>query len=163
MRRAHALHARGRDLRVGAVWPAARRWHTADVMGIGGTGPKDASPDDLKGWSSTQVGGRAVEGRWPQSCPPACLPKPAALLPRHPRPSPAAPAGLTLHLLRLLCPHRTPQVVAFLDKLAELRALQPLHPTITRKCAGRAELCGQASAGRPRLRMPPGPRHHLVS
>lgn len=36
------------------------RWHTADVMGIGSSGPSGASAADIEGWSSTQVGG----GRW---------------------------------------------------------------------------------------------------
>lgn len=60
------------------AYELAKKWHTSDVMGIGSSGPGEASADDLKGWSSTQV-------------------------------------------------------VAFLDKLAELRALQPLHPSVTRK------------------------------
>jgi hypothetical protein len=37
------------------------------------------------------------------------------------------------HLLACSPAHPTLQVVAFLDKLAELRAMQPLHPAITRK------------------------------
>lgn len=39
------------------------RWHTSDVMGIGSSGPGEASADDLKGWSSTQVGSSSVGGR----------------------------------------------------------------------------------------------------
>jgi leukotriene-A4 hydrolase len=39
-----------------AAYELAKRWHTADVMGIGSEGPKGASADDLKAWSSTQVG-----------------------------------------------------------------------------------------------------------
>ena len=39
--------------------PCPRRWHTSDVMGIGSDGPAGASADDIKGWSSTQVGGWA--------------------------------------------------------------------------------------------------------
>jgi len=31
------------------------RWHTADVMGIGGKVPADASATDIEGWSSAQV------------------------------------------------------------------------------------------------------------
>ncbi|KAI3426280.1 hypothetical protein D9Q98_008653 [Chlorella vulgaris] len=61
-----------------AAYDLAKRWHTADVMGIGSSGPSGASAADIEGWSSTQV-------------------------------------------------------VAFLDKLAELRAMQPLHPSITRR------------------------------
>ena len=43
-----------------AAYELAKRWHTADVMGIGSEGPKGASPDDIKGWSSTQVRALAV-------------------------------------------------------------------------------------------------------
>jgi len=35
----------------------------------------------------------------------------------------------------------SPQVVAFVDKLAELRSLQPLHPTITRRQARAGRQC----------------------
>lgn len=33
----------------------AKKWHTSDMMGIGSQGPKDASPSDLKDWSSEMV------------------------------------------------------------------------------------------------------------
>lgn len=39
------------------AYALATRWHTADVLGIGGGGPTAASPADIEGWSSTQVGG----------------------------------------------------------------------------------------------------------
>ncbi|EFN56549.1 hypothetical protein CHLNCDRAFT_144199 [Chlorella variabilis] len=60
------------------AYALATRWHTADVLGIGGGGPTAASPADIEGWSSTQL-------------------------------------------------------IAFTDKLGELRAMQPLHPSITRR------------------------------
>lgn len=33
----------------------AKKWHTSDLMGIGGQGPKDASKKDIEGWSSSQL------------------------------------------------------------------------------------------------------------
>jgi len=89
------------------------------VMGIGSNGPAEASGDDLKGWSSTQVFNLQVNIRWSvkhtkATCKVLCLP----LGPR---------LAAWLFLLAAA------QIVAFLDKLAELRSLQPLHPSVTRK------------------------------
>lgn len=33
----------------------AARWHTADVMGVGGGAPAGAGAGDIEGWSSDQV------------------------------------------------------------------------------------------------------------
>lgn len=38
-----------------AAYELSNEWHTADVMGIGGASPKNASPSQLKDWSSEQV------------------------------------------------------------------------------------------------------------
>lgn len=38
-----------------AAYELSNEWHTADVMGIGGATPKNASPSQLKDWSSEQV------------------------------------------------------------------------------------------------------------
>ncbi|KAL6763643.1 peptidase family M1-domain-containing protein [Haematococcus lacustris] len=63
-----------------AAYSLAKRWHTADVMGIGSSGPEGAGPDDIESWSSEQT-------------------------------------------------------VAFLDKLTEFRAMQPMHASMTQKMA----------------------------
>ena len=33
----------------------AKKWHTSDLMAIGSQGPKDASPNDIKDWSSEML------------------------------------------------------------------------------------------------------------
>lgn len=40
-----------------AAQALAVKWHTADVMGLGGALPQGASAEDIKGWSSDQVEG----------------------------------------------------------------------------------------------------------
>lgn len=61
-----------------AAYDLAKKWHTSDLMGIGGNGPADASKDEMNGWSASQT-------------------------------------------------------IAFLEKLHEMRAMKPLHKSITRK------------------------------
>lgn len=39
----------------GKAYDLARRWHLADVMGIGGRQPKDASKNDIAQWGTEQV------------------------------------------------------------------------------------------------------------
>ena len=105
----------------------AVKWHTCDIMGLGGgEGPRGASPGDLQGWSSLQV--RASMPRCPGAPVPRmlCMHRVHSCRPHCPPPHPPLPKKPgSLH----------PQVVAFLDKLRELRSMQPLHPSITRKCA----------------------------
>jgi len=37
------------------AYDLARKWHTSDLMGIGSCGPKDASSQDVEGWSASQL------------------------------------------------------------------------------------------------------------
>ena len=106
------------------------------MLGIGSAGPEGASPDDIKGWSSTQVGAPALPGGATDSS--TFLVVLLTACGRRSCCQAGQPSDLLLHSkhtpvwLRHLSASR-PQLVAFLEKLAELRAMQPLHPAITRK------------------------------
>lgn len=90
-----------------------------------GEGPSTANAEDIAGWSSTQVRASTVErhtvGSAVQCCAAGMVPCPVQCCQCPVAPSPGRCTGITA------------QVVAFLDKLNELRAEKPLTPEVTRR------------------------------